>query len=482
MRKLVVVFCLLLVSACASKSRWPSSSVQPYVVPSGALTLEQALAQAPEVTVAYLKGEVTAKPYESLSSRDSAADMPASLRADRVKDDNSEKRQRGLYLRKFRSWSSGKRAGHGQELVAQFQCDKAMESQALGYSLELDFPEPQAREVSRQLHEKVLTCEVSTRMDSVFRLAVFAIQQGECPRAMGYFEKFPAGADRGIRDRQAYLKGFCSVNVDSRTVNPLGGYGILVGGYQKEETPIQWYLGTSSGDPEWDRLLASMIVMTEKGRPEIVQHLAAKMNLDKFRSLPLPFQTSMLVLMSMNGADLSVFQALHRYLAENPDYLTASAASLLFPVRYWKEIVDNSKSTDPILVKALIRQESAFNKTARSRARASGLMQLIYPTARRFGVKQPQHLLNPEINIHVGSEFLGKLISEFGSVELALAAYNAGPGMVRQWQRRYPTDNVDLFVEMIPYTETREYVRLVKRNYKIYQSILTPPQVLGSNR
>lgn len=480
MRKLAVLS-LLLLSACSTKSRWPSSSHEAFV-PAGALTLEQALAQGAEVTVAQLKTEIKAKPYESLSSQDVAADMPASLRADRATIDSSEKKQRNAFLRKFRSWNSVKRANHGLGLVAGFECEKAMESQILGYSLELDFPSEQARDVSRQLHEKVLTCDLSTKMESVFRLTIFAIQQNECPRAMGYLEKYPAGSDRGMHDRQTYLKSFCSAAVDNRKANPLGGYGILVGGHKKSDTPMPWYLGASSGDPDWDRLLASMIAMTEKDRPEVVQHLAAKMNLDKFRKLPLPFQTSMLVLMSINGADLSVFQALHKYLAENPDYLTTSVASLLFPVRYWKEIVENSKSTDPILVKALIRQESAFNKTARSRARASGLMQLIYPTAKRFGIRKPQQLLNPETNIHAGSEFLAQLISEFGSVELALAAYNAGPGIVRQWQKRYPTDNVDLFVEMIPYTETREYVRLVKRNYKIYQSILTPPQVLGANR
>ncbi|MFM6928485.1 MAG: lytic transglycosylase domain-containing protein, partial [Bdellovibrio sp.] len=154
--------------------------------------------------------------------------------------------------------------------------------------------------------------------------------------------------------------------------------------------------------------------------------------------------------------------------------------ALLFPIRYWKEIVDNTSKTDPVLVKALIRQESAFNKAARSRAKASGLMQLIYPTAKRYGIREPRQLLSPEKNIHAGSEFLAGLIEDFGSVELALAAYNAGPAIVRQWQKRYPTENVDLFVEMIPYTETREYVRLVKRNYKVYQSILVKPQVLGS--
>lgn len=80
--------------------------------------------------------------------------------------------------------------------------------------------------------------------------------------------------------------------------------------------------------------------------------------------------------------------------------------------------------------------------------------------------------MEPETNIRVGSEFLRKLIADFGSVELALAAYNAGPQMVKDWQRRYPTANVDLFVEMIPFSETREYVRLVLRNYKIYQKVL----------
>jgi soluble lytic murein transglycosylase len=130
-------------------------------------------------------------------------------------------------------------------------------------------------------------------------------------------------------------------------------------------------------------------------------------------------------------------------------------------------------------VKALIRQESAFNTAAKSRVKASGLMQLMYTTARIFGIKQKQELLKPEENIRAGSDFLAQLIAKFGSVELALAAYNAGPNIVAQWQKRYPTDNIDLFVEMIPYTETREYVRLVNRNYKIYQTLLTKPQFLG---
>lgn len=286
-----------------------------------------------------------------------------------------------------------------------------------------------------------------------------------------------------MSDRLSYVRSLCSGAKDVADRNPWGGYGILLDDENKEshQVPV-WFLSANSGSEEWDRLLVSFIELYEKERFSTIQYLATKINFEKFRQLPLPFQTSMLVMMSYGGADLPVFQTLHKYLSEHPETISPSVAGLLFPIRYWKEIVDNSKNADPVLVKALIRQESAFNPMARSHARAFGLMQLIYPTAKIFGVKQKKDLMAPEPNITAGSKFLAQLIQQFGSVELALAAYNAGPLMVKQWQKRYPTDNVELFVEMIPYTETREYVRLVSRNYKIYQSILVKPQFLGDIR
>ncbi|RYZ63179.1 MAG: hypothetical protein EOP09_18110, partial [Proteobacteria bacterium] len=242
-----------------------------------------------------------------------------------------------------------------------------------------------------------------------------------------------------------------------------------------------WMLSVSSGSEDWDRLLASFVELHEKNQQATVQYLATKINYEKFRALPLEFQTAVLTMMSFSGADLPVFQTLHKYLSEHPDKIAPSVAGLLFPTRYWEKIVQNSPHADPVLVKALIRQESAFNPLARSRAKASGLMQLIFPTAKFFGIKKPIQLLDPQANISAGSEFLAQLVNQFGSVELALAAYNAGPNIVKQWQKRYPTTNIDVFVEMIPYSETREYVRLVKRNYKVYQNILIKPQVLGQN-
>jgi hypothetical protein len=472
------IFILLVVAACASKPRQPSSVSLPEP-PKDALTLEQALVQGSEQTLAYLHQQTALQSYPGLEGRDPAAQIPASLKAVRSAASSHEKSQQQAHLRKFRPWSLAKKMTRAKDLLEDFTCEKGLESQALGYSLELDFPEATAMTTSQSLHEKVLTCETMSRNESFFRLAIFSMQRNDCPKAAEYLNKFPVSSERGVNDRLAYLKSLCPQSTAANTRNPWGGYGILLKETpQPEKTNASWYLSAKSGSEEWDRLLVSFMELNEQGRQETLKYLASKIDYEKLRSLPLSFQTSMLVMMNFAGADLSVFQTLHRYLSDHPEAVSSSVTGLLFPTRYWSEILENTKKTDPILVKALIRQESAFNPSAKSRAKAAGLMQLIYPTARHFGLKQRNQLFTPEDNIRAGSEFLAQLIEDFGSVELALAAYNAGPGMVRQWQKRYPTSNIDLFVEMIPYTETREYVRLVSRNYKVYQTILTMPQVL----
>lgn len=479
----ILLLSILFVTACSTtKLREPATAAP---APVGTLELEEALRQGPAATLEYLKSHasipVPAKTEGDVKIRDFTSLVPPSLRAERAPSTlTKEKSQQQVFLKKFRNWTIAKKTKHGRELVESFTCEKAVETQSLGYSLELDFPETEAREVSQSLHEKVLTCADYPKNESIFRLSIFSIQQGNCPKALEYLSHFPAEPERSIKDRVSYVRGFCSGSREVGYRNPLGGYGILLADAKvSEAVRPTWYLSASSGSEEWDQLMMSMIQLTEKGQVQAVQYIASKMNYEKFRALPLPFQTSMMVLMSFNEADLPVFQTLHRYLSENPNMISGSISGLLFPVRFWKEITENSQRADPILVKALIRQESAFNPFSRSRAKATGLMQLIYPTAKIFGVKQPQQLLSPEVNITAGSAFLGQLIQQFGSVELALAAYNAGPAMVRQWQKRYPTDNMDLFVEMIPYSETREYVRLVTRNYKVYQSVLVKPQILG---
>ncbi|MGZ3745746.1 MAG: lytic transglycosylase domain-containing protein [Pseudobdellovibrionaceae bacterium] len=475
----LLIFTLFTFLACAAKTRQPDALADN----PGGLELEQALQQGAAPTLGFLKEHISLKSFEGLNSRDPAVHIPKSLKAEKTVQVSKEKNLQQMYIRKFHTWKLAKKIKRESEILTDFSCAKAVEAQALGFSFELDFPEAEAAKGSRTLHEQVLPCAAFPRQESLFRLAIFSIHGGECSEAMKYLDMFPATPERGVSDRISYLRSLCSSSTVTNDRNPWGGYGSLLGDINnpaetKSPRP-KWFLSTSSGSEDWDRLLVSFIELSEQNQSGIIQYIASKLNFEKFRGLPLSFQTSMLVIMSFNGADLSVFQTLHRYLSEHPENFSPSVAGLLFPIRYWKEITENSKSADPVLVKALIRQESAFNPAARSRAKAAGLMQLIYPTAKFFGIKKPKQLLSPEDNIHAGSEFLGQLINQFGSVELALAAYNAGPAMVRDWQKRYPTNNTDLFVEMIPYAETREYVRLVRRNYKVYQSILMKSQYVG---
>lgn len=139
------------------------------------------------------------------------------------------------------------------------------------------------------------------------------------------------------------------------------------------------------------------------------------------------------------------------------------------------------------LVHAVIRQESAFKQDAISRAGARGLMQLMPATARLVArgeglpYSRGRLLSDPAYNIRLGSSYLDGLLKRFdGSQILSLAGYNAGPHRVGAWIRAFgdprdPTvDPVD-WVEMIPFSETRNYVQRVLENVPVYRGLLNAP-------
>ncbi|MDN8867430.1 transglycosylase SLT domain-containing protein, partial [Staphylococcus aureus] len=85
------------------------------------------------------------------------------------------------------------------------------------------------------------------------------------------------------------------------------------------------------------------------------------------------------------------------------------------------------------------------------------LMQVMPTTARMIQKVTKSQLLKPEVNVAIGTKYFLKRLNQFGGdVELTLAAYNAGAGRVDQWLKRYPTDNKMLFLDFIPFRETRE--------------------------
>jgi len=132
-------------------------------------------------------------------------------------------------------------------------------------------------------------------------------------------------------------------------------------------------------------------------------------------------------------------------------------------------------SIDKNLTLALIRQESGYNRMARSYADAYGLMQIIPRTAAQIATElqlsysYPDNLYDAQTNINMGTYYLYKLLEQYDHrIEFALAAYNAGSHRVKRWRKIIPADDIDFFIENIEFSQTRNYVRLVMRNYWIY--------------
>jgi soluble lytic murein transglycosylase len=154
--------------------------------------------------------------------------------------------------------------------------------------------------------------------------------------------------------------------------------------------------------------------------------------------------------------------------------------TLLFPRAFWSEVLQQSKrlGLNPYVVLSMMRQESAFNPMAVSRAGATGLMQLMPATAQevasRLALPQDsiEQLHDPQLNITLGTHYFAELLERYrGNVVLALAAYNAGPSQVTRWLEQWPHLAMEEFIEHIPFHETRAYIKLVLRNLAVYERL-----------
>ena len=148
---------------------------------------------------------------------------------------------------------------------------------------------------------------------------------------------------------------------------------------------------------------------------------------------------------------------------------------MFFPYAWRDEVRDAAQrqGIDPYLVAAVVREESSYYPRATSRAGARGLMQLMPATARLMA--PTGDLEDPVFNIELGTRFLAGLMREFNDPRLALAAYNAGPNRVRQWLTARRSDDMEAFVEQIPFDETRLYVKKVVLAWDEYRRIYGSP-------
>jgi soluble lytic murein transglycosylase len=152
------------------------------------------------------------------------------------------------------------------------------------------------------------------------------------------------------------------------------------------------------------------------------------------------------------------------------------AWKLAYPAPFQQIVLREAKRTgqNSALIYAIMREESAFDPDAESPADAYGLMQLIVPTARSvarpLGLPSDRaSLKRPSVNIALGTGELARLAKAFPeNTLLAIPAYNAGPGNPKRWLRERPNADFDLWVELIPYVETRRYVKRVLSSRAAY--------------
>lgn len=153
---------------------------------------------------------------------------------------------------------------------------------------------------------------------------------------------------------------------------------------------------------------------------------------------------------------------------------------IVYPNRFGELVTRNLVGTDvdPNVIRGLIRQESFFEPDAVSGAGAVGLMQVMPATARtlleKLGEKgfRPESLKDPAVNVRIGVRFFLERYEEYGgNLPLTLASYNAGQVKVRVWKEFLGGIDPELFVEFIPYTETRDYVKRILGNQAMYSML-----------
>jgi soluble lytic murein transglycosylase len=156
---------------------------------------------------------------------------------------------------------------------------------------------------------------------------------------------------------------------------------------------------------------------------------------------------------------------------------------IIYPLPYRENLFAEARErgVDPYLVAGLIRQESMYKANAISPVGAVGLMQVMPGTgstlARGAGVARFDKgmLEHPEVNLHLGISFAADLLKQYdGRLPLVLSAYNAGPTRADRWKSFPEAKSDELFTERIPFEETRDYVRIVQNNARIYEAVYPP--------
>jgi soluble lytic murein transglycosylase len=399
-------------------------------------------------------------------------------------------------LRGFREWSSELET-LSKNFLSEKSCLDSEFYSYLGLKAEEFFPDEERVKTAELLYLKVDQCNQSATLSKYvqlarFRLGLISIMKNDCEQAQAVFTRLARMGANDYSSRALYWNAYCARKEEKRNeflasfdelfrMNPLGyhtlsinnGDSILVDNISKPIDPIvktrtqrdgqmnTWIHLIEDFDQMGDVRTVYALLTPARKTPEFLLRLEPGIRL-------------YLATFAYRSRDMiSLFRMLDSVFRTQSEYVVDSTLRLFYPLRHEEKIFEGAKKVNPLLIAALIRQESAFQDDAHSRVGAMGLMQLMPGTAKIIDRKvKKKDLLKPEVNIRIGINYFEMLVSRYnGDVELALAAYNAGAEVVDRWQKRYPTKSRLLFLDLIPYAETRNYVTLIGRNYYWYSKI-----------
>lgn len=368
----------------------------------------------------------------------------------------------------------------------------------LGLKGEEFFPNDGILKTSTALYSKSDQCAIGQTGQNKyvqiarFRAGLLHLVKKDCKEAQPIFTRLSKMGVNDYSTRALYWNAYCSRNESKREeflasfdelfkTNPLGfhtlninhGDSLLLENLSKPIDPIVKTRTTREGQLNlWISLIEDL--------DQMGNYSAVNRMLSPVRKTPEylnnlePGVRLYLSTFAYRSKDMiSLFRMLDSVFRTQSEYVVDSTLRLFYPMKHLDAISANVKRVNPLLIAAIIRQESAFQDNARSRVGALGLMQLMPATARLLDhTVRKKQLMNPETNVRVGVKYFESLVDRYnGDVEYALAAYNAGAAVVDRWQKRYDVKNRLLFLDLIPFAETRNYVTLIGRNYYWYSKI-----------
>ncbi len=382
-----------------------------------------------------------------------------------------------------------------EKIIDSPECENPHLLTGLGMKEEERFPNPDSKKLAKKLYEKSLRCgDGAASIKAGYRLGLLRIWDEEWEQAEAALTKVTENQESSdFRARALYWRRYCAQKTGNTELQkslkdalakeaPLGLHGLILLGASPTDNHPRILL-RSKLKPAINAWLSAAEALqtlnTETARDDSARLLTAALQMIRETEPEVQLYAGLLLMRA--GDSLTKFKLLTGLFRECPQLISRESLQMLFPLHRFEAIRSHENKMDPYLVTSLMRQESAFNERARSRVGAVGLMQLMPSTARRLERVSHNSLYNPVTNIRIGIRFFSRLTDRYqGDVELALAAYNAGPEKVDDWKIRYPVENRLLFLDLIPYLETREYVAAIARNYYWYKKLYSTENLKGA--